>query len=558
MEKDNKVIIMYPDINEYTADCDNMIYARWNEFEKKDKSEKFLCILNYYSVNMNNIPSIDEWEVYDRDDPDNNDASFCICSQPITNKYYIRNKFNNNILRVGSECVKKIDNKDIREQIECKIHAQTYKNDKRNCEDKRMCRSCGIYKIDISTNHQQCEICRKTNMPINNNYVHILNKKCQKCYKKTIPKEIKYNNVIICEECMPKCLTCKKNIPKDGKTLCEECMNKEIKYNNVIICEECMPKCLTCKKNIPKDGKTLCEKCMITENIFCKHPYIGYTVNEPNNGFLVTNISELETIKSGYNHLMNKYNITNVDFLFTSGEQSTEITQNDSILDIINKLQLGSYMSVFKDTYSDLEDINNFLKEQEKVFGKFIPYRKDIFRPFELCPLDKVKVVLLYDNPYSTLSRGKYIANGLACSVNRGMELTPILKNIYKLLSASIKDIGDLDHGDLSKWAKQGILLLNASLTTNIEDDDSHKSLWASFMTKLFGKIAEINPQCIYVLWGKKSSQLDKVISSKNILTSNGPHPKEMYSGFLKCDHFNIINQLLKDQGKEIINWNIN
>lgn len=304
------------------------------------------------------------------------------------------------------------------------------------------------------------------------------------------------------------------------------------------------------------------EDTLLEEN----HPYLRPMKLPPNNGNPVESIEDLLDKKKSYDDILKsngvkptphiKVNLSALGIKFTSESSTVNIDQKWTLMDIVEKKPPAGWISLFKSAMNELQDISSFLVLQEQTVGPFTPYKKDILRALELCPLYKVSVVILGQDPYYTSHRGVYDANGLAFSVNRDMDIPQSLMNIFTVLGKTVPDFS-YQHGDLSSWAEQGVLLLNTALTTTLGTPDAHKGKWAGFITRIIHAIDAINPNCIYVLWGEKASDYQRIITSKNVLTSSHPSPKSAMRGFMQCDHFNMINTLLVGQGKNKINWTI-
>lgn len=181
------------------------------------------------------------------------------------------------------------------------------------------------------------------------------------------------------------------------------------------------------------------------------------------------------------------------------------------------------------------------------------PHPKNIFNAFNLCPFLQVKVVILGQDPY----HGPSQAHGLSFSVPDGVKTPPSLQNIYKELHDDIgKDIPN--SGNLEHWAKQGILLLNATLTVQASEAGSHQGLgWETFTDSVIKTISDKKEHIVFILWGKyagaKASLIDK--NKHLILLAPHPSPFSAYTGFFGSKPFSKTNSYLKEHGLEIINW---
>jgi uracil-DNA glycosylase len=206
------------------------------------------------------------------------------------------------------------------------------------------------------------------------------------------------------------------------------------------------------------------------------------------------------------------------------------------------------------------EDIQAFLEEITlTIYSKFgpsiVPLKKDIFNAFAWCPFDKLKVVIVGQDPYYTMYDGIPQAWGACFATRRDFPLQPSLKNIYIEVKNCYPDFQIPDHGDLRGWAKQGVLLLNACLTTQPFQDRAHKDIWDSFIHFLFKKIREEKPDTIVVMWGREAQKVSSQLGTLQTLQTSHPSPKSADYGFFGCEHFYFINELLKKKNVEPIDW---
>lgn len=196
--------------------------------------------------------------------------------------------------------------------------------------------------------------------------------------------------------------------------------------------------------------------------------------------------------------------------------------------------------------------LTEFVREQYRTRQVFPPASK-IFAAFDACPFNDVKVVILGQDPYHDVGQ----ANGLCFSVNPGIAMPPSLINIFKEIKS---DIGTEmpANGDLSRWAHQGVLLLNATLTVEAHRAGSHQGKgWEQFTDEVITRLAEDRNNLVFMLWGsyaiKKGAFIDR--NKHLILTSPHPSPLSAYRGFLGNKHFSQANQYLIQSGKEPIIW---
>lgn len=217
-----------------------------------------------------------------------------------------------------------------------------------------------------------------------------------------------------------------------------------------------------------------------------------------------------------------------------------------------------SWLRVLSDELekSYFKELKSFLlNEQQKGFIVF-PKNEDIFNAFNYTPFDQVKVVIIGQDPY----HGQGQAHGLSFSVQKGITPPPSLKNIYKELANDIQDFQIPNHGDLTSWAKQGVLLLNATLTVNAHEPGSHqKRGWEKFTDHVISEISGKKTGVIFLLWGKFAQQKEDLIDTTkhHVLKAAHPSPFSAYNGFLGSKPFSKTNDILKKQGLSPINWQI-
>ncbi len=199
------------------------------------------------------------------------------------------------------------------------------------------------------------------------------------------------------------------------------------------------------------------------------------------------------------------------------------------------------------------KELTEFVKNEYKE-GAVYPAPKSIFRAFDLCSFDQVKVVILGQDPY----HGAGQANGLCFAVNDGVALPPSLQNIFKEIES---DLGKpLMHrsGDLTRWAEQGVLLLNATLTVRASTAGSHQNHgWEQFTDAVIKALAEERENLVFILWGNyakaKGAHIDR--SKHLVLESAHPSPFSAYRGFFGSKPFSKTNEYLAACGETPINW---
>ena len=197
-------------------------------------------------------------------------------------------------------------------------------------------------------------------------------------------------------------------------------------------------------------------------------------------------------------------------------------------------------------------DLVRFVKE-EYAQGVVYPSGANIFRAFDKCPFERLKVVIIGQDPY----HGPNQANGLCFSVNDGVAFPPSLQNIFKEVSSDI-GVAMPTSGNLDRWAEQGVLLLNAVLTVRAHNAASHAGRgWEQFTDAVVRTVAERKQGVVYMLWGSYAQRKGAIVDgSKNlILKSVHPSPLSAYRGFFGCRHFSLANGYLKQLGKEPICW---
>ncbi len=216
---------------------------------------------------------------------------------------------------------------------------------------------------------------------------------------------------------------------------------------------------------------------------------------------------------------------------------------------------------VIQDALPELNHISKLLDTQKKL-GTYFPYPDTIFNSLKLCPYSEIKVVIVgYQPQYGTIqTESGFVCKdtGLSFSSHPEDALSKSLQNIYIELKNSVKDFVVPSHGNLEAWAKQGILMINNSLTIAQQKNVDVSELWYGFLNKVFKWIKKVNPNVIYVLWGRKVSQISKLIPDGAIILESLSDPSAYKTEeFFGCNHFNIINEHLKKQNKELIDWSL-
>lgn len=205
--------------------------------------------------------------------------------------------------------------------------------------------------------------------------------------------------------------------------------------------------------------------------------------------------------------------------------------------------------------------LTDFVKKEYKNETVYPP-PKYIFRAFDLCPFEKVKVVILGQDPY----HGPRQANGLSFAVEKGIHLPPSLQNIFKEIEGDLGDRAGSEEvlrpagrsGDLSRWAKQGVLLLNATLTVRARLAGSHQGKgWERFTDAVIKKLSEEREHLVFMLWGNyaraKGAHIDR--TKHLVLESPHPSPFSASNGFFGNKHFSKANAYLEKHGQTPIDW---
>ena len=202
-----------------------------------------------------------------------------------------------------------------------------------------------------------------------------------------------------------------------------------------------------------------------------------------------------------------------------------------------------------KDYFGKLTDFVKTEYSSKQIF----PAGSQIFNAFDQCPFDKVKVVIIGQDPY----HGPGQAHGLCFSVNDGVTFPPSLLNIFKEIERDL-GIPYPQSGNLTRWAQQGVLLLNATLTVEAHKAGSHQGKgWETFTDAAIRKLATEKQNIVFMLWGSYAQQKGAMIDASKhlVLKSVHPSPLSAYRGFIGCGHFSQANQFLEAKGLDKINW---
>jgi len=199
-------------------------------------------------------------------------------------------------------------------------------------------------------------------------------------------------------------------------------------------------------------------------------------------------------------------------------------------------------------------DLKAFLIEERQHYNIF-PSGKNIFRAFDLTPLPMVKAVILGQDPYHGVGQ----AHGLCFSVPKEVPAPPSLKNIFKELNSDI-GMSIPIHGNLEKWAKDGVLLLNTVLTVRQGIAASHRGKgWERFTDAAIKAVSDNRARIVFLLWGRDAMSKETLIDTSRHFVLKAPHPSPLsaYAGFFGCRHFSKTNQLLEQAGLLPVNWQL-
>lgn len=217
-----------------------------------------------------------------------------------------------------------------------------------------------------------------------------------------------------------------------------------------------------------------------------------------------------------------------------------------------------SWKNVLQDEFRKayFKDITEWIK-MEKNTGKIIyPAGKLIFHAFDKTPFNQVKVVLIGQDPYHNPGQ----AHGLSFSVQPGVKLPPSLVNIFKEIHHDLGLRLSSEFGDLTQWAEQGVLLLNAALTVRANEPGSHAKIgWAQFTDAVIKTISDMKSNVVFILWGRFAQEKQILIDEHKhcILKAAHPSPFSVEKGFYGCKHFSKTNEYLVKHGIDPIDWNL-
>ncbi len=200
--------------------------------------------------------------------------------------------------------------------------------------------------------------------------------------------------------------------------------------------------------------------------------------------------------------------------------------------------------------------LRTFLQAEKQSGYTILPRSEEVFNAFNHTPFNAVKIVILGQDPYHGVAQ----AHGLSFSVRKGIAIPPSLQNIYKELQTDIPGFQYPTHGELTQWADQGVLLLNATLTVRLSQAGSHQNKgWEQFTDQAIASLSEHREGLIFMLWGRFAQNKIPLINTNkhHVLKAAHPSPFSAYNGFFGCQHFSKANEILIQQGKSPIDWQI-
>ena len=229
--------------------------------------------------------------------------------------------------------------------------------------------------------------------------------------------------------------------------------------------------------------------------------------------------------------------------IFLSYQYTMGAIQNDWLVPLSPEFKKPYYAKLYKTI------------REEYSSRQIFPPADEIFTAFEITPLSEVKVVIIGQDPY----HGDGQAHGLCFSVKPNVETPPSLVNMYKELNS---DLGCYipNNGYLTKWAKQGVLMLNTVLTVRAHQANSHRGIgWEEFTDAAIRILNEQDRPIVYLLWGKPAQMKKNMLNNPKHLILEAPHPSPLsaYRGFFGCQHFSKTNEFLRENGLEPIDWQI-
>jgi uracil-DNA glycosylase len=233
--------------------------------------------------------------------------------------------------------------------------------------------------------------------------------------------------------------------------------------------------------------------------------------------------------------------------------------QSWSVLQAARDCTPRTWEDVFKDADMEIATASQIVDRERRAGAIICPLVADTYRAFHSTPLDRVKVVIIGQDPYhQMLSNGLPRAKGMSFSIDAKDGIPSSLQNIYKELGDTVQGFYRPNHGDLTEWAVQGVLMLNMCLTVRANQANSHGEIWMGFISKVLRTITDRRARTIFLLWGKEAQKVTKLLGDKAIvLTAAHPSGFSARRGFFGCNHFNETNQRLAEMNEKPINWQI-
>ncbi|GMT20031.1 hypothetical protein PFISCL1PPCAC_11328 [Pristionchus fissidentatus] len=245
-----------------------------------------------------------------------------------------------------------------------------------------------------------------------------------------------------------------------------------------------------------------------------------------------------------------------------SADATNEIDKSTDLFSLIRNEEWRTALEgEFKKGY--IGNIEKELEKEKRMNKTVYPPRDEIFAALNITPLSSVRVVLIGQDPYHNEKPNKLEgrdtpqAHGLCFSVKKGVPAPPSLKNIYKELEADIEGFKAPDHGFLENWARQGILMLNASLTVRAHEANSHAKFgWFTLTDRIISTVSKEREGVVFLLWGGFAHKKENLVDKKKHVIIKTAHPSPLSARhFMGCKCFSKVNEHLKELGKEPINW---
>lgn len=243
---------------------------------------------------------------------------------------------------------------------------------------------------------------------------------------------------------------------------------------------------------------------------------------------------------------------------FYTPQDISDIDETWSIEKIVTERPPTGWKDLFESWTSGARHVDRILQQR----GAFVPLPQEMFTAYHLCPLPKVKVIIIGQDPYHTVIDGLPQATGMSFSTRRDAPVQPSLRNVYAELAREYGNkFVNPGHGDLSSWARQGVLLLNTCLTTEPGRPGAHMlahsptNMWSGLIDKTFKLIRENRPNTVLMLWGSKAQKAIDQNMSKGLHILESAHPSPRTNGFVGNDHFKLANEFLEEHGVEPIDW---